>query len=321
MKKGIVMDIDDKFLTLLTPDGQFLRAKKQKSTCVIGEEITFTPFTKIIPAFGKKSIAAAAVLIILLGSLFPLHQNNQAYAYMSIDAKPSIELAINKKMQVVKLTPYNKDGKKITAKIGVWEKKDIEAISQTIIKEMKKQGYLKKNQTVIISAVKAENPEKKTDIQLTKNIKEIKEMVKEINIKPVIINGSEKDMEKAHHEGITTGKYKEKSLDSRNDSTPNMIKGDGMSLKDKKAVSDPATEVSKPIENGNEKGNENPPSENNGQAINPPASSEHHNPPGQVKKMEGPSQQVKKEEKNKSLSNHGQMKKQDNHEESDYQKK
>jgi hypothetical protein len=314
MKKGIVMDIDDKFLTLLTPDGQFLRAKKQKRTCVLGEEITFTPFTKLKPTIGIKSLAvAAAVLLILLGSLLPLHQNNQAYAYMSIDANPSIELAINKKMQVVKLTPYNQDGKKIAAKIAVWEKKDVAAIFQTIIKEMKKQGYLKKNHTVIISAVRAENPEEKTDIQLKKNIKEIKDMVKEINVKPVVINGSEKDLEKAHQEGITTGKYREKLLHSKIDSTPkpNTKKDDGMSPEDNKSVSGTDSAVS----------NENHPPENNGQAIDPPASSEPHNPPGELKKLEEPSQQIKKEEKSNPRSNYGQMKKQEKQEKNDNQKK
>jgi hypothetical protein len=308
MKKGIVMDIDGKILTLLTPDGQFLRVKKQKRTCVIGEEITFTPVTKLNRLFGIKQLsAAAAFFILLLGSLLPLYNNNQAYAYMSIDASPSIELGINKKMQVVKFTPFNSEGKKIAAKIGDWEKKNITSISQTIIKEMKKQGYLKKNAVVIISAVRAETPEEKTEKQLTENIKEIKQMVKEINVKPVVINGTEKDMEKAHQEGITTGKYRGKMLHSKNDITPKptVKKEDEIGKEDIQSVS--GTDSSEAAENGNP----NLPVENSGQTSNAPVSSENHTPPVQQKKIDEPSQEVKKEEKNYPHSNNGQIKKQE----------
>ena len=43
MKKGIVMEIDDAFLTLLTPEGEFLHARRQNQPYLIGEEIHFFP--------------------------------------------------------------------------------------------------------------------------------------------------------------------------------------------------------------------------------------------------------------------------------------
>ncbi|MCL6572409.1 MAG: anti-sigma factor domain-containing protein, partial [Bacillus sp. (in: Bacteria)] len=47
MKKGIVMDINDTFLTLLTPEGEFLRTKKQDHPYTIGEEIHFHPIASV----------------------------------------------------------------------------------------------------------------------------------------------------------------------------------------------------------------------------------------------------------------------------------
>ncbi|UOK59269.1 anti-sigma factor domain-containing protein [Bacillus sp. OVS6] len=44
MKKGIVVDRNDDYVTLLTPDGQFLKANKQKRSYELGEEITFFNF-------------------------------------------------------------------------------------------------------------------------------------------------------------------------------------------------------------------------------------------------------------------------------------
>jgi hypothetical protein len=41
MKKGIVMEIDESCLTLLTPEGEFLHARRQNQPYAIGEEIHF----------------------------------------------------------------------------------------------------------------------------------------------------------------------------------------------------------------------------------------------------------------------------------------
>lgn len=214
MKKGIVMEIDGQFLTLLTPEGQFLQAKKQKN-CVLGEEIFFTPMKKQLSVkrfIGVKQLSAAAViLLILFGALLPLYQNDKAYAYVSIDGKPSIELGVNKEMQVVTLTPYNNAGKIIISHLGTWRKVNVTSVTQAILNEMKKQGYLKKSNPVVISTVQIELPAVNIEKQFTKNIAEIKEMVIENNLNPVIFSGTEQDMEKAHHLGITTGKYKEET--------------------------------------------------------------------------------------------------------------
>lgn len=41
MKKGIIMEMDDSYLTLLTPDGEFCRAHKQDLPYTVGDEIHF----------------------------------------------------------------------------------------------------------------------------------------------------------------------------------------------------------------------------------------------------------------------------------------
>lgn len=210
------MEIDEKFLTVLTPEGQFIQARKQKN-CVIGEEIIFTPLKQRLQFehfMGIKQFsAAAAILFILLGFLIPWYQNDKAYAYMSIDGNPSIEIGINNKMQAIKLIPFNDDGKKIISHIGSWKKENITLLTEAILKEIKKQGYLKQNQPVIISTVRMEKPEEKTEQLLTKNINEIKQFVKENNVKPIVIKGTKQDMEKAHRLGMTTGKYKLDTVD------------------------------------------------------------------------------------------------------------
>jgi hypothetical protein len=222
MKKGIIMEIDDVFLTLLTPDGEFLRARKQPKPYVLGEEVHFYPLEMNVGQKrsislvrflkGKVLLSAAAAIFLLAASYVPFYKGNQAYAYMSIDVNPSIELALNKKMQVLELTPFNKDGKKIVKNLDDWKKRDVAAVAEQILNEIKKQGYIKSKSLVVISTVRAEKSEKNAEIQLTENLQEIKETVKKDDLEIAVVKGNKKDLQAAHKHGMTAGKYKEKSI-------------------------------------------------------------------------------------------------------------
>lgn len=218
MKKGIIMEMDDVFLTLLTPEGEFLRAKRLKQTYSIGEEISFYPVEsknhlKYLSSIKKvakmKTVwAAAAAVLLFSGSFIPMYQNNKAYAYMSIDVNPSIEPGINKKMQVVELTGYNPEGKKIISHLDDWKKQDVTKVTEEILSEIGKEGYFKTNKHVIISTVPTSQMEKKEEQKLETDVKEITKAVSEQQLAYTILSGTEKDLETAHEKGVTAGKYK-----------------------------------------------------------------------------------------------------------------
>jgi len=225
MKKGIIMEIDDAFLTLLTPEGEFFRTRRQDHLYSIGEEIHFFPIESVKPTksldslkniFTLKTVwVLMAALFIFLGSFFPLYQNNNAYAYMSIDANPSIELGVNKKMQVVELTGFNKEGKKIISKLNDdWKKKDVSELTKSILVEMKNAGFITNNEHVIISTVRTKQPEEKAEKELLKNMSKIKETVNNQQLDLTVLTATEKEREKAHELGISTGKYQEKKSQS-----------------------------------------------------------------------------------------------------------
>ncbi|MDQ6596732.1 anti-sigma factor domain-containing protein [Bacillus salipaludis] len=226
MKKGIVMEIDDAFLLLLTPEGEFLRARKRNQPYEIGEEIHFFPIeNNDLPAsqsrrsvknlFKLKPVwVGLMVLLLILASFIPAYQDNKAYAYMSIDVNPSIELGVNKKMQVVELTGFNEAGKEIIAHIPNWQKKDVSDLTQNLLSEMKKEGYLIDRKQVIISTVRTEQAEKPVEDELKENIEEIKESVNKQNLEATVLSGSEKERKEARQLGLTTGKYKENKIQS-----------------------------------------------------------------------------------------------------------
>ncbi|MED3623175.1 anti-sigma factor domain-containing protein [Neobacillus thermocopriae] len=223
MKKGIVMEMDESFLTLLTPEGEFYRARRQEQTYEIGEEIYFTPIqTKkrmsLFFPFKKMTnksaswIAVAAGLIVIFVALFSDFQSKQAYAYMSIDVNPSIEIGVNERMQVVELTGYNQDGKEIISQLDHWVKKDVSELIKDILKAMKKQGYLANSSEVIISAVRTNELKEEVERKLKKNMDEIKSEITKHNLDTIVVSGTKKDLEKAHKMGITTGKYQTEAV-------------------------------------------------------------------------------------------------------------
>ncbi|WP_312472828.1 anti-sigma factor domain-containing protein [Neobacillus sp.] len=224
MKTGIIMEIDDVFLTLLTPEGEFLRANRQNQPYALGEEIHFFPIESGKPfkaidifknIFKLKTVwAVMAAIIIFLSTSVPIYQNNKAYAYMSIDINPSIELGVNKKMQVIELNGYNKAGKQVISQLKNWNKKDVLDLTKVILAEMKNAGYINNNEHVIISTVRTKKPEENVEKELQKNIDKIKATVDSQHLELTVITATEKELDKAHQLGITAGKYQEKKIQS-----------------------------------------------------------------------------------------------------------
>ncbi|EKN68754.1 hypothetical protein BABA_11896 [Neobacillus bataviensis LMG 21833] len=220
MKKGIVMEVDEAFLTLLTPEGEFFRTRRQDHPYTIGEEIHFFPIESVKstkPSFSLKNPLKfktvwimMAALLILIGSLIPNYQNNTAYAYMSIDANPSIEIGVNKKMQVIELTGFNKDGKRLISELPNWKKKDVSQLTNSILVKMKNAGFIKNNDPVIISTVRTEQPMEKAEKALQKKINKIKSTLNDQQLEVKVLTASQKERENAHELGISTGKYREK---------------------------------------------------------------------------------------------------------------
>jgi hypothetical protein len=285
------MEINHTCLTLLTPDGQFLQAQKHGQPYTIGEEILFTPVTPkrlVYRFFGVKKLSiAAAAMFIIAGSLIPVFENNKAYAYMSIDVNPSIELGINKQMQVVQVKAYNSDGKKIISHIGDWEKKNVTEFTQNVLKEMKKEGYLNKHHNLVISTVRTENSEGQTEKQLTEKIDQIKEIAKENRLQVTEVDGTKEDMEKAHQLGITTGKYKEAKIRKAREKHPLPGENSNEAIENNNLNQAGANGINPSIPNQNpstDQGNQIP----SGQ-LKKDEETQNQNqiPPGQLKKVEG----------------------------------
>lgn len=222
--------MNESFLTLLTPEGEFLRAKKQDIAYSIGEEIYFFPIVdsekrkwllSIKNSFKLKSIwKPVTALILFISAVFPIYQSNQAYAYMSIDAESSIELGLNKKMQVVEINGFNDDTEKIIAELEDWKKLDVAEITKILLAELKEEGIIAAEEPIIISTVKTNQLDEKVETRLEQNIEEIKQSVVDQQIKVNEYTTTKDELEKALASGVSVGKYHKRKNDSEQKQQP-----------------------------------------------------------------------------------------------------
>jgi hypothetical protein len=212
MKKGIVLEVDEDFVTLLTPEGEFIQVKKE-GTYQIGEEIedlrmqrqrvkkTFFRFSSF-----KMALTSMVAVCLLVFTMFFGSTSNKVYAYLSIDINPSIEIAVNRDLEVVKIKGYNQDGKMIVTHLSDWRGKPFIDITKKIIELSIKNGYLQEGEEVLITTVKKEM-NRSSSQQLVKELNEVKQSYE---AKDIIVTTQTSTLEvrkEAVEKGFTTGKY------------------------------------------------------------------------------------------------------------------
>ncbi|MCM3690104.1 anti-sigma factor domain-containing protein [Neobacillus niacini] len=217
MKKGIVMEVDDPYLTLLTSDGEFLRARKMDRLYSIGEEIDFFPVTGYLERNKtnlfknfftlRKVLMSMAVLMVSLGSLFPVYQSNKTYAYMSIDTNTSIEMGLNKNMEVVELKGFTKEAETIISQLEDWKKKDASELTAILVAELKDEGIIAQTEPVVISTVKTLQLKEKAAAKLQENVDKIKQTIDKHPVEVKMYTTTEAEVEKARNSGVPVGIY------------------------------------------------------------------------------------------------------------------
>jgi hypothetical protein len=213
MRRGVVMEVNDPYVTLLTSSGEFLRARKMDRVYAIGEEIDFFPVTDYLSRKRKNFLSlktvwmTMAVLVITLGSIIPVYQSNKAYAYMSIDGSTSIEMGLNKDMQVVELKGYNKGAESIISQLDNWRKMDAAKLTSILLTELKEDGLITQAEPVVISTVKTDELKESGTAKLQENIDKIKQTVDKDLVEVNMYTSTEAEVEKAQDKGVPVGVY------------------------------------------------------------------------------------------------------------------
>jgi hypothetical protein len=269
LKTGIILEMDEHFLTLLTPEGQFLRARNEEYLYQVGQEIQFVPIEdevrKPVSWFASikgKALTAAALVLLIGGSiLVPVYQNNQVYAYMSIDDGSSIELELNKQLQVIGMKPYNKEGEEIVNTISEWKKQDLSTVSVKILAEMQKKHV--GDGEIVLSSTIISDPDNESEQLLAEQISTINTSANQKETTITVISGTQDEREKAKEQGITLGQFKEK-----NKAKKDKIKKDKKSKNNQTASENSEENQTAPNPSDIPSENPNPPAQQNIQQPN-----------------------------------------------------
>lgn len=309
MKQGIIMEVNDRFLTLLTPEGEFLKAPKQNRNYQIGQEISFVPvekesfFNGWSKVFHKKTVGIlVAASLLLIFTFIPSRGDNEVYAYMSIDGESSIELAVNKDLEVIDVIAYNESGKEVIADID-WKNEQVDKVSSEILSSIENQEVNSETQEIVVGTVFAGTQINKTDEKLHQVIDSLK---KETEVEIADVQATAEERKEAKEQGVSVGKYKSQQAKEK----VKEKKEDNMK-QEETSVETPAPSVTEPnnnttnipAANNNGNGNANPNAQKDelNQQQNSGNGNSNQNNPGQqkneIKKNEKNMNSVKKQEK------------------------
>ncbi|EMT38477.1 anti-sigma factor domain-containing protein [Thermoanaerobacter thermohydrosulfuricus] len=215
--KAVVVQKEKNKTYVMTEKGEF-KCLKNLQNVDIGETIELNG-NFLALRHTAKILIAASLLLALIFTIINF-KSPEVYAYVYIDINPSIEVLIDKNAKIISANPLNEDGKKILKNLS-YKGLDITTFINQTVKESQKLGFLKEEDTIVITTVNIKNSHViNEDIQ--KAINDIKKTNAKIQIETLKSNEVQREeakkektspgrlilWEKAKNEGINIPKDK-----------------------------------------------------------------------------------------------------------------
>jgi hypothetical protein len=176
LNKGIVMELSDRHVIVMTSGGVFRKLPRDGRTCEVGEEILFaeTPAARKAPRMAKLSglVAAVIMCIAAIAAMTNMTGSAEVVAYVSMDINPSVEFGIDDAEKVQDLKGLNEDGEKLVSGIN-YKGKPLETVTNEVLRRADEQGPLAKGEgDIIIASAVVKNTDKISDSALADKLKE-----------------------------------------------------------------------------------------------------------------------------------------------------
>jgi len=151
-KRGIVAKISAKHCIVITPDGSYEKIPLPAQGTQVGAELAYRRFPL---SYNMKPLLMAASLLIVFMSfaLLPKAYLPQAAAYVSLDINPSLEMAVDKNLNVINVQYFNDDASNLIPPEEIEGLNIYDALRELIAKAIE-QNYIKLGEdNLIISTV------------------------------------------------------------------------------------------------------------------------------------------------------------------------
>ena len=209
--KAVVLEISGSQCVVLVDDGSFRRLPN-KYGVEVGEEIELKADAGWDAMRGMKAWkawAAAAALLLLtltvaLGWNFA--QASTAVAFVSLDINPSVELTVNAREQVLKVSAVNSDGEKILQNLELKNLPVLEAMSK-IMEQAVGMGYLTNEHSWVLVGL-APNGGRPLPPALEEAVKSAGAAAQEkVKAKVAVLQLTDQERAKAEQTGVSIGEY------------------------------------------------------------------------------------------------------------------
>jgi hypothetical protein len=175
MNKGIVMEITEKHIIVMTQEGRFEKLARKNRQCQIGEEIVFAESRinwKSPSIAGKSALAAAIVFcLVLFGSFAGKLGMPHVVAYVSLDINPSVEMGIDEQETVIELKGLNQDGIDLIQNVDFQGKK-LEDVTGKLLDKAEQTALARGEGEIVIASTVVEGNAKIDDEALVQKLKQ-----------------------------------------------------------------------------------------------------------------------------------------------------
>lgn len=155
-KHGIVMELSGRKAIILTSEGEFLRIRLHVPAR-IGEEVWATPrdlfyWRSISVRSAVAGLAAVAVFGFGIGQLLMgTGPSAEAYAFVSVDANPSVNFYLDKNLHVIGVHALNSTGNQLAHALHV-KGESIDTAIHDMMKQVANEGTLPSGNAIIVTA-------------------------------------------------------------------------------------------------------------------------------------------------------------------------
>ncbi|WP_173707475.1 anti-sigma factor domain-containing protein [Clostridium beijerinckii] len=240
MNRGIIMEIKKSYAIALNDNG-IMEKIAPKKDMKIGQKIFYFEDDVIKSSNGGtyrynnfiKSIGAIAALFLIVFTFFHTMKSDTAYAVVSLDINPSIQIEADSKLKIISVEGVNNDGKNIdfTDVKGISLDEGIQKIKEKLIEKK----YLDTNREVLVGFAFIKNEDNSA---YEKDIKDVIQSTFNTE-KVTYVKGDKEDVDEAKTKGISLGRYEaslvvDESTKNKIDVAP--VKEITASIKDKENV-------------------------------------------------------------------------------------
>ncbi|EKQ57072.1 MULTISPECIES: anti-sigma factor domain-containing protein [unclassified Clostridium] len=210
MNKGIIMEVKKNYAIALNDEGVMDKIAA-KHDMKVGQKIFYFDDDIIKNTSNKvyrhnnlfKALGSIAALFLIVFTFFHTMKSETAYAVVSLDINPSIQIEADSNLKIIKVEGVNADGKNID--FSDIKDMTIDDGIQKIKEKLVEKNYLDTNKEVLVGFAFVQNGDNST---YEKNVQDaITSTFSSEDVTVTYVKGDKEDVDEAKTKGISLGRY------------------------------------------------------------------------------------------------------------------